>query len=116
MFSRDERLKELFRAEIVKALRDVKDPGISGLVTLTDINLSSDRKTVIVFYSVLGNAKERAMTARALTRSAPYLHHLLVKRLSLRVIPRLIFEFDDTPRRASQVDKILGRIEQEREK
>ncbi len=116
MFSRDERLRELFRVEIAKALREVKDPGIAGLVTLTDIKLSSDRKTVTVFYSVLGSAQERGRTARALSRSAPFLHYLLVKRLSLRIVPRLVFEFDETPHRAARVDKLLGRIERERER
>ncbi|MDD5657175.1 MAG: 30S ribosome-binding factor RbfA [Elusimicrobia bacterium] len=114
MFERNERLRELFRVEITKALREIKDPGLGGLLTITDLELADDRKNVTVFYSVLGTAKELQRTARALERCAPYIHHLLIKRLKLKLIPRIAFRFDDTPRRATQVDKLLGEIERER--
>ena len=113
MFDRNERLRELFRAEISKALRDVKDPGILGLLTLTDIDLSQDRKTVVAYYSVLGTPAERKRTDRALQRCAPYIHHLLIKRLKLKLVPKIEFRFDDTPRRASRIDKLFGDLEKE---
>lgn len=114
MFDRNERLRELFRSEIIKALHEVKDPGLGGLLTFTDLELSPDRKTVTVFYSVLGSPVERKRTARALERCAPFLHHLLIKRLALKLVPKILFRFDDTPERASRVDKLLGDIEKER--
>jgi ribosome-binding factor A len=115
MFERNDRLRELFHAEIIKALREIKDPGISGLLTITDIELAPDRKNATVFYSVLGTPKELKRTARALERCAPFIHHLLIKRLALKLVPKLTFSFDDTPRRATHVDKILGQIEKERQ-
>jgi len=115
MFDRNDRLRELFRGEIAKALRDVKDPGLSsGLLTITDIELSEDRKSLTAFYSVLGTPIERKRTDRALERCAPYIHHLLIKRLKLKLVPKVSFRFDDTPRRASLIDKLLGDIEKER--
>ncbi|MFA6004651.1 MAG: 30S ribosome-binding factor RbfA [Elusimicrobiota bacterium] len=117
MFERNERLRELFHAEITKALREVKDPGLSGgLLTVTDVELSVDRKTVTVHYSVLGSAQDRAHCARALERCAPYIHHLLIKRVKLKLVPRIVFSFDDTPRRAARVDKLLGQLEDEKDK
>jgi ribosome-binding factor A len=113
MFDRNERLRELFRAEITAALREVKDPGLGGLLTLTDIALTPDRKTLTVFYSVLGTPIERKRTDRALQRCAPYIHHLLIKRLKLKLVPKIEFRFDDTPRRASRIDKLIGDIEKE---
>ena len=114
MCDRNERLRELFRGEIVKALRDIHDPGHSGLLTVTDVELSPDRKTLTVFYSVLGTPVERRRTDKALQRCAPYIHHLLIKRLALKLAPKVVFCFDDTPRRASRIDKLLGDIEKER--
>ena len=113
MFDRNERLRELFRGEIIKALRDIKDPGISGLLTVTDVELSPDRKDLMVFYSVLGTPLERRRTDKALQRCAPYIHHLLIKRLALKLAPKVAFSFDDTPRRASRIDQLLGDIEKE---
>jgi len=113
MFDRNERLRELFRAEITQALREVKDPGLAGLLTVTDVAISPDRKTLTVYYSVLGTPAQRGRTARALDRCAPFIHHLLVKRLTLKLVPRVVFIFDDTPRQAARVDRLLGQIEKE---
>jgi ribosome-binding factor A len=113
MFDRNERLRELFRGEISKALLEIKDPGLSGLLTVTDVELSPDRKTLTVFYSVLGTPVERRRTDKALQRCAPYIHHLLIKRLSLKLVPKVAFSFDDTPRRASRIDRLLWDIEKE---
>jgi ribosome-binding factor A len=113
MFDRNERLRELFHAEIIKTLREIKDPGITGLLTVTDVELSADRKDLTVYYSVLGTPEERRRTDKALQRCSPYIHHLLIKRLALKLVPKIAFRFDDTPRRASRIDQLLGDIEKE---
>lgn len=115
MFSRDERLRELFQQEIILALRGVKDPGLSGLLTVTDLALSADRKTARVYFSVLGSERDRQGTTEALERAAPYLRQVLRKRLSLKTIPVIVFSYDDTPRRAAAVEKTFLKIEAERE-
>jgi ribosome-binding factor A len=113
MFARSERLKELFREEIALALRGVKDPGLSGFLTITDCQLSVDGKTVNVFYSLLGSGVQQESTADALERAAPYIRQVLRKRLKLKMIPAIVFHYDDTPKRASRIDKLLLQIEQE---
>ncbi len=114
MFSRSERLKELFHTEISKALEGVKDPGLSGFLTVTDVELSPDKKIVRVYYSILGSAHERDSTARALERSAPYIRQVLRKRLTIKMIPQIVFVYDDTPEKASRIDKMLLDIEKEK--
>ena len=113
MFSRGDRLRELFRVEIAKALQGVKDPGVSGFLTITDVQLSTDGKTVNVFYSLLGSAVQKESTQKALERAAPYFRQVLRKRLSLKTIPAIAFHYDDTPQRASRIDKLLLQLEQE---
>lgn len=113
MFSRSERLKELFRTEIVRALEGVKDPGLSGFLTVTDAELSPDKKIVRVFYSILGSEHDRASAAKALERAAPFIRQVLRKRLTLKMIPQIVFVYDDTPAKASRIDKMLLDIERE---
>lgn len=113
MYSRSERLKELFREEIAAALRGVKDPGLAGLLTITDVELSNDGKTLMVYWSVIGSAHERQSTADALERAAPYLRQVMRKRLHLKLIPKVAFVFDDTPARAARIDKLFLQIEEE---
>lgn len=113
MFSRSDRLRELFRAEIIKALQGVKDPGLSGFLTVTDVQLSNDSKTVNVFYSLLASAVQRESTQAALERAAPYMRQVLRKRMSIKLIPTIVFHYDDTPKNASRIDKLLLQIEDE---
>ena len=113
MFSRSERLRELFRVEVAKVLRNVKDPGLSGFMTVTDLGLSSDKKTATVYYSILGTELQKESTAKALERCAPFIRQVLRKRLALKTIPHFVFVYDDTPLKASRIDKLLLQLERE---
>jgi ribosome-binding factor A len=110
MFDRSSRLQALFLEELSKLVGELKDPGMSGLVTLTGLELSPDRKTAKVFFSVLGSSLDKEGTARALDRSSGYLHGALLRRLDVKVVPRLRFLFDETPRRAHRIENLLSRI------
>ncbi|HEX4049095.1 MAG TPA: 30S ribosome-binding factor RbfA [Elusimicrobiota bacterium] len=114
MYDRAERLKELFKEQVTELLRQVKDPGLTGFLTVTGLDLSADRKTATVFYSVLGSDAERASAGKALERAAPYLRELLKKKVAIRTIPNLKFEYDDTPKKASRIDALLLKLEKER--
>lgn len=113
-YSRSDRLVELFRAEIVHALQGVKDPRLQGFLTVTDVELSNDKKTVRVFYSVLGTEREKLSAAEALESAAPYMRQVMRKRVQLKTIPTIVFVFDDTPAKASKLDKMFLDIERER--
>jgi ribosome-binding factor A len=113
MYARNERLKELFKIEIIEALRGVKDPGVGGLLTITDLELAPDRKNCSVFYSILGSENERHSTQKALERASPYIRQVLRKRLTLKTIPNIHFVYDDTPKKASRIDKLLLDLEKD---
>ncbi|MBI5210908.1 MAG: 30S ribosome-binding factor RbfA [Elusimicrobia bacterium] len=110
MYSRNDRLNTLLLSEVGLALRGVKDPGLAGMVTLTGVDMSADRKVATVYYSVFGESRERQSTSQALKRAAPYVRHVLSKRLSMKVIPQVVFRYDETPQRASRVEAILNKL------
>jgi ribosome-binding factor A len=113
VYARSERLIELFRQEVSLLLPTVKDPGLSGFVTVTGLELSRDMKTATVYYSILGSKAERESTGQALNRAAGYIRHELRGKLHLKMIPEIKFRYDDTPERASKVERIFQKIEQE---
>ncbi|MBI5622615.1 MAG: 30S ribosome-binding factor RbfA [Elusimicrobia bacterium] len=116
MYTRNDRLNALFMEEISLALRSVKDPGLSGFLTVTGVSLSADRKLATVYYSVFGEAEQKQSTTAALRRAAKFIRHTMVKRLSLKIIPEIVFKFDDTPARADRVESILNRLDDEKKK
>ena len=114
MYDRGERLKELYKELVSELLRQVKDPGLTGFITVTDLELSADRKTAKVYYSVLGSDAERESAGKALERAAPYLRELLKKKVTVKTIPNLKFEYDETPKKASRIDELIHKLEKER--
>ncbi len=97
------------------ALRQVKDPGVAGFMTVTGVELSEDRKTARVHYSILGDPAQRKSTSLALERAAEFIRQVMKKRLSLKVIPRFDFIYDDTPRNASRIEGLLEKIRREKD-
>ena len=114
MYERNERLKELYKELVSTHLREVKDPGLVGFITITDVDLSNDRKTLKVFYSIMGSDAERERAASALERAAPYLRELVKKKVAVKTIPNLIFTYDNTPKQASRIDELLNKLEKEK--
>lgn len=116
MYERNDRLKELYKELVSTHLREVKDPGLVGFITVTDVDLSHDRKTLKVYYSILGTDAERERAAKALERAAPYLRELIKKKVTVKTIPNLTFVYDDTPKKASRIDELLNKLEREKNK
>ena len=114
-FQRRDRLVELIREQLAEVLREVKDPRLSGFLTITGVDLSPDYKNATAFYSILGSEEDRASSAEALTSAAPFIRHQLRKRLSIKIIPVVAFEYDRTPERAGRVLELLTEIEKDRQ-
>lgn len=108
--SRPERVADQIRADLSDLIaREVKDPGI-GFITLTHVRVTADLQLARVSYTVLGDAKAREQTARALGRAAPFLRRHLGSRLRLRRVPELAFVYDESIERQDRIERILRDI------
>jgi len=102
---RGDRMADLIRAELARALReDVRDPAL-GFVTLTAVHLSSDLRSARVYVSVLDGEAERSL--EGLRRAAPFLRRVLARNVSLRFTPDLRFVFDPSLATGSRIDRLL---------
>jgi len=110
---RNERLKELFLAEISQALRNVNGINANGILTLTGSELTKDSKVLYVYYSVLGTEDDRRRKALILNANSREVRSLLFKRLRLKNVPELVFKFDDTPEKAAHLENLFKQINSE---
>ena len=112
--SRPERVGEEIREELSDLLaREVHDPGI-GFITLTRTKVSPDLQLVRVYYTTMGDEKARKDTQRALERATPFLRREIARRIRLRRVPELRFEFDKNVENQDRIERILLELEQER--
>ncbi len=93
---RKDRVGEQLQREIASIVQfEMKDPGL-GFVTITKVELSNDLSHAKVGFSCLGEESERLSTQEALDRAAMYIRSLIKKRLRLKIIPELVFRYDQT--------------------
>jgi len=111
MVSRAEKVRKALIREVSSLLqRNIKDPRISGIVSVTDIDLSSDCRYAKIFVSVFGSEDEQNNTMEALHSSTGYIRSELGKRIPLRFTPEIKFIIDDSLERGARVSKLLEKI------
>ena len=110
---RVERVAAQIREEVSQILStEVADPGI-GLVTVTRVKVSPDLSLARVYWTMMGDTKQRKDTAKALARAAAYVRHLLSSRMSLRRSPEVTFMFGHSVAAQDRVEQILNELKQE---
>ena len=115
MFSqsyRRKRLNKLLQEEISKIIQELKDPRI-GFITITEVELSNDMSSAAVFYSVLGEKKDKIQTEKALLNAKGYIKYRIAQELSIRKIPDFKFIFDTSIERATKIFSLLDKIDEE---
>lgn len=113
---RHERLTQLFLQEITLSLRNVPNLNDRGLLTITAAKLSGDEKDLIVYYSVINATQDQIESkARMLDAQARIIRTVLYKKLRLKSIPEIHFEYDDTPEKAAKIEELLAKVRAERE-
>jgi ribosome-binding factor A len=112
---RVERIAAQIREELSQMIAtEVRDPGV-GLVTVTRVKVTADLSLARVYWTVLGETKEKRETAKALNRTVPYLRHLLSQRLTLRRAPEIKFQYDESVAAQDRIERIIQDLHTERE-
>ena len=104
------RIDEEYRKELSQIIGyELKNPNVTGLISVTKVKVTSDLKYAKVYVSVL-NSKNIKDTLAGLKKSSGYIRSELAKRVNLRNTPELIFELDDSIEYGAKIDSILKEI------
>jgi ribosome-binding factor A len=88
---RKERLKSLILREISDIIRREIELPERAFITVYGVELSKDGSKATVYISSL-NKEDALKAVEILNRAQGYIHHLLGKRLKLKVVPRPTFK------------------------
>ncbi|MBI1798860.1 MAG: 30S ribosome-binding factor RbfA [Candidatus Eisenbacteria bacterium] len=112
MSNRPERVAHLMRREVAEILqRKLRDPRVTAMVSVTDVEVTHDLSMARVFVSILPGGTEGERTLDALQSAAGFVRHELAPRLGLREVPQLRFVLDTSIDRGARVDELLRRLE-----
>jgi ribosome-binding factor A len=92
-------------------LRQIKDPRVHGLVSVTRVEVSQDISHAKIFVSVMGSEEERRETMRALQHASGFIRSRLGEELTIRHVPDVQFVLDRSIEQGDQVLAILNRLE-----
>lgn len=105
---RNYRLTGEFKKLISEVIRrDVKDPRISDMLSITDVTITQDLKTAKVYVSVYGESDQ---SIEALNKAKGFIRKELSKKIKIRTIPELFFEKDISIERGVYINKLINEV------
>ena len=87
----------------------LKNPSITGLISVTKVKVTPDLKFAKVYVSII-NSKSKKNTIAALKKASGFIRTELAKTINLRTTPEIIFELDDSMEYGARIDSILKDI------
>ena len=86
----------------------IKDPRINSLVSVTDVEVTSDLSYAYVYISILGGDEES--TLEGLKSACGYIRREVGKNIKIRHIPEIIFKIDDSLIKGMYMDELIKKV------
>lgn len=104
------RVNEELQRELSALIPTVKDPRVTGMISVTGVDATADLKQAKVYISVLDKTAEKEVL-KGLKSAAGYLRREVGRALSLRATPELFFIADDSIDKGAHILKLLRSLE-----
>ena len=106
---RADRRNEEVKKTISEVIREMKDPRISPMTALTEVEVTKDLKFAKVKVSVYDeDEKKRVSSVEALNHAAGFISHELGMRMRIRAVPSIKFTLDNTIAYSIRIAEILN--------
>jgi ribosome-binding factor A len=94
-------------------LRDLQDPRITGMPSITRVKVSPDLSIADVFITVMGSPGQQTAALNALRHSAGMMRAKLTRSLSLRQAPYLKFNIDEDLKKEIELLELIRKASEE---
>ncbi len=110
------RVNEELKKEISQVISfELKNPNITGLISVTKVKVTPDLRFARVYVSLL-NSKNIKKTMKGLKEATGYIKGQIARKINLRVTPDLQFEIDDSMEYGEKIDKLLNEMNKKENK
>lgn len=97
--------------------RKLKNPLITEMFSITEVDASKDLSSAKVYISVFSvNPEKKAQTLSAIENDAKKIRHELSKEMRIRTVPELRFIEDTSFEYGDKMDKLLNSLKSEGKK
>jgi len=91
--------------------RDMADPRVAGLISVTHVDLTPDMREARIYVSVLSDLPESTVM-QGLVSSQKYVQQRVAEGLAIKFAPRLSFHLDHALKRQNEVLTMLNQVAQ----
>lgn len=113
MTKRTDRLNSEFQKEIAAilsgALKD-KEPGLKGIISVTEADVAPDLKTAKIYISVYADAEQKERSLAIVRENAGFVRRELAKVMRMRTVPLLTFIEDGSMEYGSKMDELFAKL------
>lgn len=109
MSQRIEKINELVKQEVGKALLSEMNFPLDVLVTIISTSVSKDLRYADVFISVLPFEKKDEVK-KALKENIYFIQKKINKKLVMKPLPRIVFKIDETGVHVQKIDELIRKI------
>ena len=89
-------------------INGIKDPRINSLVSVTDVEVTSDLSYAYIYVSILGGDEES--TLDGLKSACGYIRREVGKNIKIRHTPEIIFKIDDSLLKGMYMDELIKKV------
>ena len=100
------RINEEIQRELASLIPTVKDPRVTGMISVTAVETTPDLRWAKVYVSMLDKSSA-AQVVKGLKSAAGYLRRELGRALNLRYTPELLFVEDDSIDKGAHILEML---------
>ena len=93
--------------------RELSDPRLTGLPSITRVKISDDLSVADVFITVMGTPGQQSAALNALKHSAGMMRVLLTKKMTLRIAPFLKFHIDEDLKKELELLSLIDKAKRE---
>ena len=100
------RINEEIQRELAALIPNVKDPRVTGMISVTAVDTTPDLRYAKVYVSMLDKSSAKEVV-KGLKSAAGYLRREIGRSLNLRYTPELIFEEDNSIDHGAHILELL---------
>ncbi len=111
MSHRMERVNTQFQRELSELiLREIRDPRLDEFVSVTEVSVSPDLRYARVYVSSMGGQEKQAQILAALSSASGFLRSELAKKIRLRRMPELHFQWDNSIEKGDRILRLIDEV------
>jgi ribosome-binding factor A len=110
-FDRNKRVAQQLHESIARMLlMELDDPRIQS-VQITDVEVTPDLRYATVYYVMLDEREQSEEVQQGLEAAIGFIKREIGKRLELKYVPDLEFEYDESVERGRRMEKLIDGLE-----